>query len=118
MVDCRSKHIRVSNERRKDPRLEFQCKVLLGDRKGALTVTDLSLGGIFVEVEEKTGFELGSLVSIAVKFPTEQKAVLLKAKIVNVNKRGVGCRFVDLTQKKFVTIRNCFETFKDTLPVL
>ena len=25
MVDCRSKHIRVSNERRKDPRLEFQC---------------------------------------------------------------------------------------------
>jgi hypothetical protein len=54
---------------------------------------------------------------VAIKFPTEDKAVLLKAKVTNVNKRGVGCHFLDLTPKSFETIKNCFETFRDTLPI-
>ena len=117
MIDVRSQHLEVSNERRRHPRLEFRCTALFGHLKEVLNVTDLSLSGLFVEVANKKGLEPGRLVSLAIKFPTEEKAILLKAKVVNVNKRGVGCSFVDLTPKNAASIRNCFETFKDTLPL-
>ena len=80
-------------------------------------MTDLSLNGLFVEVANKTNLNPGRVVSLAIKFPTKEKAVLLKAKIVNVNKRGVGCHFVDLAPKNIEAIKTCFETFKDTLPL-
>jgi len=117
MIDVRSQHIEVSSERRQFPRLEFRCTALFGHLKDVLKVTDLSLNGLFVEVRDKSGLDPGRLVSLAIKFPTEEKAVLLKAKIANVNKRGVGCHFVDLAPKTSEAIKNCFETFKDTLPV-
>jgi hypothetical protein len=117
MIDVRSQHIEVSNERRQHPRLEFRCTALFGHLKEVLNVTDLSLNGLFVEVADKAGLEPGRVVSLAIKIPTEDKAVLLKAKVTNVNKRGVGCHFLDLTPKSFETIKNCFETFRDTLPI-
>lgn len=80
-------------------------------------MTDLSLNGVFVETDNKSGLDPGRLVSLAIKFPTEEKAVFLKAKIANVNRRGVGCYFIDLGAKASEAIKNCFETFKDTLPL-
>lgn len=117
MIDVRSQHIEVSNERRQHPRLEFRCTALFGHLKDVLIVTDLSYTGVFVEVADKTDLEPGRVVSLAIKFPTEEKAVLLKARIANVNKRGVGCQFIDLSPKNLETIKNCFETFRDTLPL-
>jgi hypothetical protein len=117
MIDVRSQHIEVSNERRQHPRLEFRCTALFGHLKEVLIVTDLSYTGVFVEVANKTDLEPGRVVSLAIKFPTEEKAILLKARIANVNKRGVGCQFMDLSPKNLETIKNCFETFRDTLPL-
>jgi hypothetical protein len=117
MIDVRSQNIKVSAERRQYPRLEFHCTALFGHLKGTLNITDISLSGVFVETEDKSGLEPGRQVSLAIKFPTEEKALLLKVKIVNVNKRGVGCHFVDLAAKNIEIIENCFETFRDTLPV-
>lgn len=117
MIDVRSQHIEVSRERRQHPRLEFRCTALFGHLKDVLKVTDLSLNGLFVEVKNKRGLDPGRVVSLAIKFPTEEKAVLLKAKVANVNKRGVGCSFMDLGPKNFDAIKNCFETFRDTLPL-
>lgn len=117
MIDVRSQNIEVSHERRQHPRLEFRCTALFGHMKEVLNVTDLSLNGIFVEVADKTGLDPGRQVSLAIKFPTEEKAVLLQAKIANVNQRGVGCHFVDLVPKTALAIKHCFETFRDTLPL-
>ncbi|BBO79889.1 hypothetical protein DSCO28_04550 [Desulfosarcina ovata subsp. sediminis] len=117
MIDVRSQHIEVSQDRRQYPRLEFRCTAHFSHLKEGLIVTDLSLNGIFVEVADKTGLEPGQEVRMAIKFPTERQAVLLKAKIANVNKRGVGCQFLDLSTRNFEAIRNCFDTFKDTLPI-
>jgi hypothetical protein len=117
MLDVRSQHIEVSNERRQHPRLEFRCTALFGHLKDVLNVTDLSLSGLFVEVRDKIGLEPGKVVSLAIKFPTEDKAILLRAKVVNINQRGVGCHFVDLSPTAIDAIKNCFETFRDTLPL-
>lgn len=117
MIDVRSQHIEVSKERRQHPRLEFRCTALFGHLKGVRNVTDLSLSGLFVEIDDKNGLKPGQIVSLAIKFPTEEKAVLVKAKVANLNKRGVGCQFVELGTKSFEAIKNCFETFRDTLPL-
>jgi hypothetical protein len=117
MLDVRSQHIEISNERRQHPRLEFRCTALFGHIKEVLNVTDLSLSGLFVEVKDKTGLESGKVVSLAIKFPTEDKAILVRGKVVNINQRGVGCKFIGLTPTSFEAIKNCFETFRDTLPL-
>jgi hypothetical protein len=117
MIDVRSQHIKVSHERRQYPRLEFRCTAIFSHLKDVLKVTDLSLNGLFVEVKDKTELDPGRVVSLAIKFPSEEKAVLLKAKIVNVNQRGVGCQFVELVPDTIAAIENCFETFRDTLPL-
>jgi PilZ domain len=117
MIDVRSQHIEVSQERRQYPRLEFRCTALFGHLKEALDVIDLSLNGLFVEVEHKTGLDPGCIVSLALKLPTEEQAILLNVKIANSNQRGVGCQFIDLSPNTFQAIKHCFETFRDTLPI-
>ena len=109
MIDVRSQHIEVSKERRQHPRLEFRCTALFGHLKGVLNVTDLSLSGLFVEVDDKKGLEPGRIVSPGrSSSPPRKRRVLVKAKIANVNKRGVGCQFVELGTKSFEAIKNCF----------
>ena len=38
-------------------------------------------------------------------------------KFISQNKRGVGCQYLSLTPELKEAIRNCFETFKDTIPI-
>lgn len=117
MIDVRSQHIKVSHERRQYPRLEFHCTAIFGDLNQVCKVTDLSLNGVFVEVEDKTGLEPGSQVNLTIKFPMQDRAIRFKAKIVNINRRGVGCQLVKLAPNAHEAIKNCFNTFSDTLPL-
>jgi hypothetical protein len=116
MADIRSKKKNVTNERRKDPRLEFHCNAMVQGIDGMLTITDISLGGVFIEVGELDKIEIGKMVAINVKLPTETQAVRLKAKVVNKTNRGMGCQFVSLNDREKEAICLCFEYFKDTLP--
>ena len=50
MVDIRSEKREVQIEKRKDPRLELHCEANIFGLKGIQTITDISLGGIFIEV--------------------------------------------------------------------
>lgn len=70
-----------------------------------------------MEVENRTGLEVGRMVDLALTLPTENQDVFLKVAIVSMTQRGIGCHFVNLSQKNDQIIRYCFETFKDTLPL-
>lgn len=117
MLDIRSQRVAVNQDRRHHPRLEFHCTAKADHIPDILRVTDLSLSGLFLETENKTGFEPGRIISLAIKFPSEEKALLLQAKIADISKRGIGCHFVDLSPKNAQAIQDCFETFRDTLPL-
>ncbi len=117
MIDVRSELVDVNDERRQYPRLEFHCTALFSHSQKVLNVTDFSRNGVFVEIENKAGLEPGRVVSLAIKFPTEDKAILTSAKIANVNNRGVGCHLFNLSEMNDDAIRRCFETFRDTLPI-
>jgi len=116
MADIRSEKKKVKNERRKDPRLEFHCNAMVQGIDGILTITDISLGGIFIEIGKIDKVAVGKIVTINVKLPTETQAVRFKAKVVNKTNRGIGCQFISLDDREKEAICLCFEYFKDTLP--
>ncbi len=116
MVDLRSEQRKVVVERRKHPRLEFHCDATVMGIQGILTITDISLGGVFIEASIPDNISVGRTIFINTKLYSERDAFRLKAKIVNQRDRGIGCQFIGLNDQERDAICTCFELFKDTLP--
>ena len=117
MVDVRREDIRVKTERRAYPRLEFHCTAKIIGIKDPVDITDISLGGFFFELRLRSKLRMGQIANVALSLPTENEPIRVKARMINQTERGVGCAFVDLTSAQREAIHNCFETFKDTLPI-
>lgn len=117
MVDLRSEKKDVNKERRENERLEFHCDATVMGIQGVLTITDISLGGLFVEATIPGEIGVGKLVTINANLPSERETIRLKAKIVSQTNRGIGCQFVELNDQVRDAICMCFELFRDTLPV-
>jgi hypothetical protein len=116
-VDFRRKVSDVHENMRAHPRLEFHCQARIGGVKGVFRVTDISMGGAFLEYTPPSAFKLGQTLQLTMKLPTEYDPIKIKAEVVNVRERGVGLRFVNMTRRNQEIIRFCFETFKDTVPL-
>ncbi len=116
-VDFRRKVGEVAEEKRRCPRLEFQCPVRIQGVKGVKRVTDIGIGGVFIEHEHPPALEKGQSLHLIMKLPTEREPVKVKAEVVNMRDRGTGFRFVDLTPTNQEIIRFCFNLFKDTIPL-
>ena len=116
-VDIRRKVSKVVEDLRIHPRLEFHCPARIKGLKGVYRVTDISMGGAFLELKPGSAFKVGQTFNLAMKLPTEYDPINIKAKVANIRKRGIGIEFMDLTQKNQEIIRFCFETFKDTIPL-
>ncbi len=116
-VDVRRNIADVSENQRRYPRLEFHCPARIQGVEGVFRVTDISMGGLFLEYKNPASFEVGQILQLVIKVPTEYDQVRLRVRVANLRKRGVGLRFVDLTGRNQEVIRFCFETFKDTVPI-
>ncbi|MEK6193740.1 MAG: PilZ domain-containing protein [Deltaproteobacteria bacterium] len=117
MVDVRKQNINVKAERRAFPRLEFHCTAKIIGIKDPVNITDISLGGFFFELNLASKLKMGQIANIALSLPTENDPIRIKARMINQTERGVGCAFIDLTPSQRKAIHDCFETFKDTLPI-
>ncbi len=104
-------------EKRQHPRLAFRCKATIRGIHKVVRVTDISLGGFFFELKTKKKLKLGALVDVSMRLPTETESLRFKAKLISQGTRGVGCKYVSLTPDIEDSIRDCFEIFKDTLPI-
>ena len=116
MVDIRSDKIKVKVDRREHPRIELHCDATVLGLKGIQKITDLSLGGIFIEANISGKVKIGQIITISTKLPSERKAITFKAKIASQTDRGIGCQFVSLKDSERDAICLCYELFKDTLP--
>ncbi len=84
---------------------------------GVHKVTDIGMGGVFVEIRNPSNVKVGQVLQLAMKFPTEYEPIKLKAQVVNIRDRGIGFKFLDLSRENQEVIRVCFNTFKDTIPI-
>ena len=116
MADIRSEKKEVKIERRQHPRLELHCDAAVLGLKGIQTITDISLGGIFIEAKIPGKVEIGRIITVNTKLPTERNIIRFKAKVMYKTNRGIGCQFVSLDDQKREAICLCFEMFRDTLP--
>jgi len=99
------------------PRLDFHCDVLIRGINGARIITDISLGGFFFELRTKKKLKMGQMVEATIYLPTEQEPIKVKAKFISQTDRGIGCQFINMAPQAREAVRQCFETFKDTLPI-
>jgi len=119
-LDCRKKSKVITNEKRKDPRVEFHCLAIIEGFYGEKRITDISLGGVFVECESELirGFHVGQELRLLIKLPAEDNLIKVNAQIVNVTERGIGCKFMELGRKCEDAIQQTFNLAKHTLPIL
>ncbi len=117
MVDIRRKDIKGQEDRRKNPRLEFHCEARIKGIKNVVKITDISLEGFFFELKTSSRLKMGQAVDVNLSFPTKNKPVRVTAKFINQTKKGIGCEFVNLSPQNKEDIQNCFETFKDMIPI-
>jgi hypothetical protein len=116
-VDFRRSVSDVREDQRRHPRLEFHCPARIQGIKGVFRVTDISMGGAFLELKTTTAFKVGQTFNLIMKLPTEYEPITTRAKVANIRERGLGLEFLNMSQKNAQTIRFCFETFKDTIPL-
>ena len=116
-LDFRREVAAGHDEKRRYPRLEFHCPVKIQGVEGVHRVTDIGMGGVFVEVNSASHLKLGQVLQLAMKLPTEYEPTKLKVQVANVRDRGVGFKFLDLSRENQEVIRVCFDTFKDTVPL-
>ena len=94
MVDVRSENKKVKVERRAHPRLELHCDASVLGLQGVQSITDISLGGVFIEAKISGKLKIGQIITVTTKLPTEKNVLKLKAKIVSQTERGIGCQFI------------------------
>ena len=116
MVDFRSEYRTVAKDKRKSPRTELRCDATIFGVDGILIITDISLGGIFVETKKSNNIPIGQIVTINLKPPTEKNIVRMKAKTISRTDRGIGCQFIYANDKEKKTVFRFFNFIKDTLP--
>ena len=116
MVDFRSEYRAVDNDKRRNPRTELRCDATVFGVDGILIITDISLGGIFVETNASNTIPIGKIVGINLKLPTEKNVIRIKAKTVNRTGRGIGCQFIFENNNEKRAIYRCFDFVRDTLP--
>ena len=117
MLDTRSILRKVDDEKRRYPRLELHCKAVVRCLKGIFTVTDISLGGVFIESEKPVIVKVGQIADIKIKLPEATRSIQLAVRFVNQTKRGIGCEFVNLSPANRYAIQDCINAFRYTLPI-
>ena len=118
-INSTRKSVKVSQEKRKYPRVDCDCPSIITGYSGNVRVTDFSFGGCFVECE--SGFSsklgIGKVINLAVKFPTENQVLDFKVKVIRAGKRGMACKFVELKQQKIDALERFFDFVKEIQPL-
>ncbi len=118
-INSHRKYVRVSQENRKYPRVDCDCPTVIAGYSGNAGVTDFSFGGCFVECESSfsSELEIGKVINMAVKFPTENKMLDFKVKVIRVGNRGMACKFLELKQRKIEALKRFFDFVKEIQPL-
>lgn len=117
MVNLRRQYKPVRNERRRDTRIEFHFPVVLLGIDDQAEILDFSLNGFHIEMQAQNNLVIGQVVTLALRLPTDKQTLRIRAKVVYTDKKGIGCRFVDLGPSHQEKLERCFNVFNSTLPI-
>lgn len=119
-INSHRKADRVSQDKRKQPRVDCDCVAVIAGSSVNARVTDFSLDGCFVEFGSGLSpkLEIGKTYKLSVKFPTENRIHDFKARIVRTDaKRGMACQFVALKNHELDALQRFFHFVRETQPL-
>ena len=117
MVFFKRRHIEVDPERRKNTRIEFHIPVVILGIDAEAQIVDFSLEGFHIELTSDLELAVGQQIYLAMRLPTERDPLRIKAKIVYLDGKGIGCRFADVAPPMLAKLERCFNVFTSTLPI-
>lgn len=109
--------LRIRDDKRLNPRIDFHLDVLLRGLKGVKRVKNFSRGGVFVEVKEAGRFRAGEEVEIVTRLPLEKRIMNVKGRVTHATGKGIGIKFLDLWGPNAQAIDRNFQVFKATIPL-
>jgi len=111
------KKLNMSRDKRKEPRIDFYLSVMIKGQQGLKKITDFSLGGVFIHIQDTSRFKQGDEIDLAMKLPLEKNAIQVKARATHVTTEGIGVEFVGLSPRDAMALEYCFHVFKHTVPL-
>lgn len=118
MLDLRRKLVKVRSDRREHPRIEIRCPIKIHGLDIEATIVDLSLSGFYIETNSTDQIQLNKHIDLIVQLPTEKNAMLLRAKVISIQKKGIGCMLSKMNADKLSKLRKCFSVHKQMLPIV
>jgi type IV pilus assembly protein PilZ len=73
------------------------------DRQHSEHILDIGTGGVFIETTEPIA--VGQELTLNFKFPDSEKDIKVDGQIVWRNPRGIGVKFIDISQQQVDTIK-------------
>jgi len=107
----------MTNEHRKDPRIDFHLDVAVKGKKGSQQICNFSPNGLFFGTEDPWQYKVGDEICVVMSLPNEQGPLELNARVVHVSEKGVGIEFMNLQPEDAVSVEYCFHIFKHTTPL-
>jgi hypothetical protein len=117
MVFLKRRHVEVDADRRKNTRIEFHIPVVILGIDAEALIVDFSLDGFHIELAMKNDLSIGQQINLALRLPTERDPLRIKAKIMYIDGKGIGCRFIDVAPPLLEKLERCFNVFNATLPI-
>jgi hypothetical protein len=117
MVTLRRQYIDVTNNHRTNQRIEFHYPIVILGIDEKARILDFSPDGFYIELSSKTDLAVGRHLNLALKLPTENRVLKMRARVVHQDGIGIGCQLVDTTPKLYESLTRCFNTFNATLPI-
>ncbi len=106
----------MSEDKRKNPRIDLYVEVRTKHQE-LHKVKDLSLRGVFIQMQHTSQFKQGDEIELIMKLPEEKDPMWLNARVARVITDGIGVEFVDLPSYEEMTLEYCFNIFKHTIPI-
>ena len=116
MLRGKDKGMTKERERRDAPRAPSRLEVEVWGRSGDTEMTDLSVTGAFIYTEASSHLKPDDEIDLVLKFPTEDEAMLVKARVKRITERGVGIEFMKLTSEHINVIAKYYGKLRRAKP--
>ena len=107
----------MGTDKRGVPRIDLYLPLTVKRRKGAKKIKDLSLTGLFIELENASSFQEWDEVDLVIELPYEENSMEVRARIVRLIGDGMGVEFVDISPQNAHTLEYWFNVYRHTVPI-
>jgi hypothetical protein len=117
MVNLRRQYIDVAADRRTNQRIEFHYPIVILGFDEKAQILDFSPDGFYVELNSTAELAVGRHLNLALRLPTEDDVLKIRARVAYKDDAGIGCQLIDTPPKLYASLERCFNIFNATLPI-